>query len=96
MMTIPLSGGSVNAHQTFFIQLGENFLEFKLNYITRYSIWSLDVLKEGVILMSGAMLLPGSEITKSYNANIGRLLFVGLDTTIDNLGIDNKLVWEDV
>jgi len=96
--TIELVGGSINAHQIFFVQLGENFLEFNLNYITRYSLWSLDILQEGVILLSGAMLVPGAEITKGYNANIGRLLFVGDDTTVDNLGIanTNKLVWENV
>ncbi len=94
--TITLTGGSVNAHQIFFVQLGDNFLEFRLNFVTRYSTWSLDVLREGVSLISGAMLAPGAEITKGYNANMGRLLFVGDETTIDNLGIANKLVWEDV
>jgi len=39
MITIPLQGGPVNAHQIFFIQLGENFLEFHLNYITLFYGW---------------------------------------------------------
>ena len=96
MITIPLKGGASNAHQKFFVQLGENFLEFNLNYITRFPGWSVDILREGVPLINVAMLVPGAEITKNFNAGIGRLLFVGDDTTIDNLGKSNKLVWEDV
>ena len=95
MITIPLQGGSVNAHQILFIQLGGNFLEFRLNYITRFPGWSLDVLREGESLIAGAMLVPGAEITKNFNADIGRLLFIGDDPTIDNLGQSNELVWED-
>ncbi len=95
MITIPLQGGSVNAHQTFSIQLGENFLEFRLNYITRFDQWSLDILREGESLIAGAMLVSGAEITKNFNADIGRLLFVGDEVTLDNLGRSNKLVWDD-
>ena len=95
MITIPLQGGAVNAHQIFFVQLGENFLEFRLNYVTRFSGWSLDILKEGESLIAGAMLVAGAEITRNFEADIGRLLFVGDDPTIDNLGQSNELVWED-
>jgi len=41
------------------------------------------------------MLVSGAEVTKNFNADIGRLLFVGDDPTIDNLGLSNQLVWED-
>ena len=34
MITLPLRKGAANAHYTFDIQLGDNFLEFTLNYIT--------------------------------------------------------------
>ena len=95
MITIPIQGGLVNAHQVFFVQLGENFLEFRLNYITRFAIWSLDIYREGELLIAGAMLVSGADITKNYNADIGRLLFVGDDPTIENLGKSNKLVWEE-
>ena len=95
MITIPIQGGLVNAHQVFFVQLGENFLEFRLNYITRFATWSLDIYKEGELLIAGAMLASGADITKNYNADIGRLLFVGDDPTIENLGQSNKLVWEE-
>jgi hypothetical protein len=96
MMVIPLNGGAANAHQVFTIQLGENFLQFTLNYITiAGAAWSLDIDREGVRLISGAMLEPNAVITDNYNAGIGKLIFVGDDVTLDNLGINNSLVWSD-
>lgn len=86
--------GAVNAHQQFTMQLGENLLTFELNYITLAGpAWSLDVFREGVLLIAGAMLEPDAVVSQPYDADIGRLVFTGLDVTIDNLGIDNTLTW---
>ena len=95
MITIPLSCGAINSHQNFTIQLGENFLEFTINYITRSGEWSVDIRDEGILIVAGAMLNPNSNIIKNYNVNIGRLVFVGDKPTLDNLGKSNSLVWED-
>lgn len=95
MLTIPLLAGAVNAHQTQFVQLGDNFLEFKINYITRFGCWSVDIFNEGVSVAYGAMLVPGSDIVGVYNAGIGRLIFIGDEPTLDNLGTANSLVWEE-
>lgn len=94
MITLPLKNGASNAHQIFSVQLGDNFLEFTLNYITESGpAWSCDISREGVTLISGAMLEPGAIITENYEADIGTLYMVGEDVTLDNLGTDNKLVW---
>jgi hypothetical protein len=94
MIQIPLLGGAVNAHQVFSIQLGDNFLQFTLNYVTIAGpAWSVDIDREGVRLMSGAMLEPGAIITEYHELDIGRLIFVGNDVTLDNLGIENALLW---
>lgn len=94
MITIPLLNGAANAHQVFTIQLGDNLLDLKLNYITIAGpAWSVDISREGVTLISGAMLEPNAIITDNYNADIGRLIFTGADVTLDNLGVDNTLVW---
>lgn len=94
MINIPLVGGAANAHQIFTVQLGSNFLQFTLNYITVAGpAWSLDIDREGVRLVSGAMLEPGADIIQHYNAGIGKLIFVGDDVTLDNLGANNSLVW---
>lgn len=95
MIEIPLVGGAVNAHQEFDMQLGDNFFSFTLNYVTLAGpAWSLDIDRDGTRLISGAMLEPGAELTRDYHhLNIGRLLFVGDDVTLDNLGTANQLVW---
>lgn len=94
MITIPLLNGAANAHQRFTIQLGDNLLEFTLNYVTVYGpAWGVDIAREGVTLISGAMLEPNAVITDNYEAGIGRLIFVGADVTLDNLGVDNTLLW---
>ena len=93
MIEIPLQGGAVNAHQIFTMQLGENTLDFTLNYVTLYDSWSLDIERDDVSLVNGAMLEPGSDIIKTYNAGIGKLIFVGDEPTLDNLGSANHLVW---
>lgn len=93
-VTIPLTGGAVNAHPTFTMQLGDNLLDFTLNYVTLAGpAWSLDVHREGVLLIAGAMLEPDCVISQSYGADIGRFVFTGLDVTLDNLGVDNTLTW---
>lgn len=94
MITIPLLNGAENKHQKFTIQLGDNLLSFIVNYVaTAGPAWSVDISREGVTLVSGAMLEPNAVITENYNAGIGRLVFVGSAVTLDNLGSDNKLVW---
>jgi len=92
MVTIPLAN---DAHQEFSVQIGDNLLDFRLNYITRSPGWSVDISLDGVRLISGAMLVPGAEITKIYRAGIGRLVFVGDAPTLDNLGKSNALVLID-
>ena len=45
MQEIPLSGGAANSHQTFSVQLGDNYLDFTLNYVsyTDTQGWSMDI-----------------------------------------------------
>lgn len=95
MTEIPLSNGSANAHQRFNIQLGENFLDFEIDYLSYLDIpaWTMNVLQDGTPLVYGAMLVPGADIIANYGANIGRLVFTGEEVTLDNLGVENHLVW---
>ncbi len=96
MITIPLKSGATNAHQTLNIQLGDNFLEFTLNYVTLFGpAWSVDIRREGELLVAGAMLEPGADIIETYSADIGKLYFFGAEVTLDNLGKDNTLVWDE-
>lgn len=102
MLTIPLESGAANAHQRFSIQLGDNFLDFRIDYITRsesssgFAPWVLDISREGELLAAGLALVPGSNIAEHMAEDIGALYFVGDQPTLDNLGKSNSLVWDDV
>lgn len=95
MTIIPLTGGADNAHQIFTVLLGENLLEFKLNYITvEGPAWSMDISRGGVNLAYGIMLEPNAELLTGLYLDIGSLSFTGVEATLDNLGVNNQLSWE--
>lgn len=98
MKEIPLANGSANAHQQFSVQLGDNYLDFSINYIsyTDTPSWSMDISRDGTPLVLGAMLVPGADVSDNYRAGIGRFIFVGDEPTLDNLGVNNNLVWVEV
>ena len=91
-MIIPLDNGSINAHQKFSAQLGENFVNFELNYI-QTGQWAMNLSIEGVLIAAGVMLEPNCDVIENYNLNIGKLIFTGENTTLDNLGVNNVLQW---
>ncbi len=95
MQEIPLDNGAANAHQQFSLQLGDNYLDFDVSYIsyTDTPAWSLNIYRDGTPLVLGAMLVPGTDVTGGYRAGIGRFVFVGDKVTLDNLGVNNHLVW---
>lgn len=95
MIEIPLDNGSANAHQTFSVELGGKYLSFEMNYLSYNELpgWTVNISRDGTPLVTGAMLVPGADIVANYRANIGILLFVGDEPTLDNLGVDNHLIW---
>lgn len=95
MQEIPLSNGSANAHQRFSLQLGDNYLDFEVDYLSYLDVpaWTLSILRDATPLVLGAMLVPGADVVSGYRANIGRFVFVGDEVTLDNLGVNNHLVW---
>lgn len=95
MLTIPLAAGVDNAHPRFSLQLGENLIYFEIDYVSYMDepAWSMNLFRDGSRIVAGAMLEPGSDIIQSYRAGIGQMVFTGAEVTLDNLGIDNHLVW---
>lgn len=95
MLTIPLGAGAANAHQRFSVQLGDSLIDFELDFISYLDSpdWSMNLVRDGTRLVSGAMLEPGCDVIQSYRAGIGQLVFTGAEVTLDNLGIENFLVW---
>ena len=93
MIKIPLQGGVSNSHQILFIQLGERFFEFRVNWRGYISSWEVDIYIEGELIAAGVSLKPNCEITAAYSALPERIFFTGLEPTIDNLGVDNSMVY---
>ena len=95
MNEIPLTGGAANAHQSFNVTLGDSTVDITLNFVsyTDTPAWSMDIHRDGDPLVLGAMLVPGGDVIASYRAGIGMLIFTGAPVTLDNLGIDNHLIW---
>ena len=94
-LTIPLTGGAVNSHQRFSIQLGDNLLEFKVDYQQTVQ-WSIDMYQDGELLAAGAMLEPNANVFEAWpelTARVGAFVFTGDEVTLDNLGVDNTLTW---
>lgn len=95
MQEIPLSNGAANAHQQFTCKINGVVLTFLVQYLSYLETpaWSMDISQDGTLLVSGAMLVPGCDVLQNYNAGIGRMIFTGDEVTLDNLGVDNHLVW---
>ncbi len=94
MIVIPLRSGAKNAHQVFSIQLGENLVDFKINWNHLTNRWGIDLSIDGVKKLSGGILAAGGAVNR-YVPNMGTLYFLGDDATLDNLGSANQLVWDE-
>lgn len=95
MQEIPLSCGAVNSHQNFITKINNVSLTFDINYCGYVDtpFWSMSISQDGTVLAQGITLVPGCDVLQNYDAGIGRLVFVGEEATLDNLGVDNHLVW---
>ncbi len=95
LKTIPLSGGAENANQTFYAQLGEHEITFKLNFMSYVDspYWNVDLLENGIPLVVGLNLVGGCDLLAPYHFGLGSLYFTGAEATLDNLGTANELVW---
>ena len=97
MIEIALRSGSANAHQRFTQRLGGNLLEFRVNFLAYQEVplWIMDVYRDGAPVALGLGLNAGAVVTEAYNLpeDLGRLMFVGAEATLENLGKDNHLVW---
>ena len=92
---IPLSGGAENAHQTFYVQLGEREITFKLDFMSYVDTpyWNVDLLEHGEPLVVGLCLVGGCDLLGPYHLGLGALYLSGAEATLDNLGTANELIW---
>lgn len=89
---IPILGGAENAHQELTAQLGENVLEIVLDY-QQSGKWSANLTLDGKKVASGMTLEVNADIFRYRVEGLGSLALFGEDTTLDNLGRSNRLVW---
>lgn len=94
MIEIPLQAGAQNSHQRFAVQLGDNLVDFRLDWNFLYDRWAVNLSIEGASILSGGILAAGAAVNR-HAPDMGRLYFVGEDATLDNLGKSNTLVWID-
>lgn len=85
--------------QEFSAQPGANLLRFKMQWLTQYEVFRVDIMRsnnvpltQGRILSVGADLLDGLYPTPE-DGEFGSLVLIGDEATPENLGINNTLVW---
>lgn len=95
MKEIPLNGGAQNAHQSFTVNLGGKEINFRLDYLTYVEnpAWNLNLSVDGESIVEGLLLKCGCDILAPYQLGIGKLVMIGDEPTLDNLGVRNSLIW---
>lgn len=90
------------AAQTFSAQLGDFLFTIKMQWMNREQAFRVDILfANGVVLTAGRILNVGSNLlagtfpTPAADVNYGSLMLIGDEATVDNLGINNTLVYTD-
>lgn len=96
MINITLLAGVQNSHQRFQQRINGRLISFEVDYVsyTPYPHWVMNVYQDGAPLGFGLPLNVGADLLANHNVgDFGRLVFVGEEATLDNLGIANSLVW---
>lgn len=55
--------------------------------------WNLSLWERGEPLVEGLTLQTDTDIIGPYQLGLGKLIMTGATPTLDNLGVDNCLVW---
>lgn len=95
MKEIALEGGQENAHQTFTVEMAGRSIDFELDYMgyVDVPVWNLTLKERDQILIAGLLLVGGCDLLEAYNLGLGKLCLVGKEPTLDNLGVENHLIW---
>lgn len=91
--SIPIEGSPKYAHSSLKCSLGLREIEFILNYCPFLQIWDLTIREDGVNIVAGLTLVIGSNLLQSVHTDLGKLYLIGDEPTLDNLGVDNTLIW---
>lgn len=79
------------------ITLGDDEYEIRLDWSYNGSFYRVRILREGVELpIGGKGLNPNVDLLEQLKLGIGKLYLEGAQPTLDNLGLDNRLVYEPI
>lgn len=91
MSEIPLPQGQ--AHLRFTIDLGVR-LQVRLDWLTRWGYYHVELYREESLLLAGRGLHPGVDLLSDLSLGVGSLYLDGEEPTPANLGEANTLVHE--
>lgn len=91
-MIIPLSPG--NAHLRFRADLGDIVIGVRLDWLTRYGYFNVELSRGDEVIARSRALHPDIDLLEGLGLDAGRLYLDGKPATPDNLGEANKLRYE--
>jgi hypothetical protein len=89
--TIPLNNNQ--AHFRFRVNLDGTVVRVRVNWLTRYEYFTVDLSTDEGPLISGRGLHPQVDLLEGTGIG-GRLFLEGAEPTPENLNVDNKLRYE--
>ena len=55
--------------------------------------WNCDLSENEETLVAGLKLVGGCDLLEPYQLGLGKLIMTGAVPTLDNLGVENHLIW---
>lgn len=92
--TIPLKNGL--AYQKFSVTLDGTLVTFRLQWLTQYGYFLVSLYSGDTAIARGRGLHPGVNLLDGLNVDIGPIYLEGDAPTVSNLGVDNKLRYEEL
>jgi len=93
ILNIPLNSGA--PYQRFSVDLSGRLLTFELRWLNQYSFFAVDISENGTPITQGRGLHPGVNLVNGLLTGLGSIYLVGEPPTIANLGVANKLRYDD-
>ena len=90
---IPLRSGA--PYQRFSVQLSGRRITFELRWMVQYEFFAVNLLEGSEAITLGRGLNPGVNIIEGLNTGLGAIFLSGEQPTIKNLGISNRLLYDD-
>lgn len=93
IFTIPLRPG--RTYQRFKTELSGRLIRFELRWLEQYQFYAVDLYEGDETITQGRGLHPGMNLVAGLLTGLGAIYLEGEAPTINNLGVDNKLRYDD-